>query len=168
MLGARPARSVGSCYRAKSRSLARGCFASTSSTSSKRLAGKPPDEDQTAAQHPQSPLVEAFFAWAEARIREGQAVRGSAAGRFRLLSCVSRDALMRFLDDGRLRLDNNHSEGELRRSRRPQGLAVRRQRRPRHKRRPTCFRSSPRRKLAPPRPRGIPARPLPRPRAVAA
>ena len=40
--------------------------------------------------------------------------------------------LRRFLDDGRLRLDNNVSERELQtHRRRPQGVALRRQRRPR-------------------------------------
>jgi hypothetical protein len=60
------------------------------------------------------PLVEAFFTWAEAEYEKVRAVRGPLRSAFGYLM-RQKTALMRLLDDGRLRLDNNHSEGELRR-----------------------------------------------------
>ena len=60
------------------------------------------------------PEIEGFFAWAEIEYRKVEHQRGllrSALGYVR----NQRDALMRFLDDGRLEMDNNRSERELRR-----------------------------------------------------
>jgi transposase len=60
------------------------------------------------------PHVEAFFAWAEVEYQRVVGERGllrSALG----YAVRQKAALMRFLDDGRLVLDNNRSERELRR-----------------------------------------------------
>ena len=60
------------------------------------------------------PQLEAFFAWAEAQYQEVREQRGllrSALG----YAVRQKDALMRVLDDGRLVLENNRSERELRR-----------------------------------------------------
>jgi transposase len=75
---------------------------------------KPPDEIKRLRNIYSRPLVEAFFTWAEAEHEKVRAERGplrSALG----YATRQKDALMRFLEDGRLRLDNNHSERELRR-----------------------------------------------------
>src|SRR5262249_45286286 len=60
------------------------------------------------------PHVEAFFEWAKI---EYELVRNQRGLLTKALGYVIRqkDALMRFLDDGRLVLDNNRSERELRR-----------------------------------------------------
>lgn len=60
------------------------------------------------------PHLEAFFAWAEAQyelVREQRGLLRSALG----YAMRQHDALMRVLDDGRLVLENNRSERELRR-----------------------------------------------------
>lgn len=60
------------------------------------------------------PQLEAFFAWAEAQyelVRNQRGLLRSALG----YAVRQKDALMRVLDDGRLVLDNNRSERELRR-----------------------------------------------------
>lgn len=60
------------------------------------------------------PQLEAFFAWAEAQyelVREQRGLLRSALG----YAVRQKEALMRVLDDGRLVLDNNRSERELRR-----------------------------------------------------
>jgi transposase len=75
--------------------------------------GKPPDEIKRLRNIHVRPLVEAFFAWADVEYEKVRAVRGPLRSAFGYLS-RHKVALMRFLDDGRLRLDNNHSEGELR------------------------------------------------------
>jgi transposase len=75
--------------------------------------GKPPDEIKRLRNIHVRPLVEAFFAWVVAEYEKVRAVRGPLRGAFGYL-IRHKDALMRFLDDGRLRLDNNHSEGQLR------------------------------------------------------
>jgi len=76
--------------------------------------GKPPDEIKRLRNIHVRPLVEAFFAWVAVEYEKVRLVRGPLRSAFGYLS-RQKDALMRFLDDGRLRLDNNHSEGELRR-----------------------------------------------------
>lgn len=60
------------------------------------------------------PLLDAFFAWAEAEYAKVKTTRGLLRS---ALGYVVRQqgALRRFLDDGRLRMDNNISERELRR-----------------------------------------------------
>jgi transposase len=75
--------------------------------------GKAPDEIKRLRNIHIRPLVEAFFVWAAAEYEKVRAVRGPLRSAFGYL-IRHKDALMRFLDDGRLRLDNNHSEGELR------------------------------------------------------
>jgi len=60
------------------------------------------------------PQLEAFFSWAETQYQEVREQRGllrSALG----YAVRQKDALMRVLDDGRLVLENNRSERELRR-----------------------------------------------------
>ena len=75
--------------------------------------GKPPDEIKRLRNTHVRPLVEAFFAWAAVEYEKVRAVRGPLRSAFGYL-IRHKDALMRFLDDGRLRMDNNHSEGQLR------------------------------------------------------
>ena len=75
--------------------------------------GKAPDEIKRLRNIHIRPLVEAFFVWAAAEYEKVRAVRGPLRSAFGYL-IRHKNALMRFLDDGRLRLDNNHSEGELR------------------------------------------------------
>lgn len=80
----------------------------------KTWRGKPHDEIKRLRNIHSRPLVEAFFTWAEAEYEKVRAVRGPLRSAFGYLM-RQKTALMRFLEDGRLRLDNNHSEGELRR-----------------------------------------------------
>jgi transposase len=54
-----------------------------------------------------------FFAWAEPIFERVRSIRGPLASAFGYV-IRQREALCRFLDDGRLRLDNNASERELR------------------------------------------------------
>jgi transposase len=75
--------------------------------------GQPPDEIKRLRNIHSRPLVAAFFAWAAAEYEKVRVVRGPLRSAFGYL-VRHKDALVRFLDDGRLRLDNNHSEGELR------------------------------------------------------
>jgi transposase len=60
------------------------------------------------------PRVDAFFAWAEGVNARVRGVRGPVATAFGY-ALRHREALTRFLDDGRLRLENNASERALRR-----------------------------------------------------
>jgi hypothetical protein len=59
------------------------------------------------------PRMEAFFAWAEGVDARVRGVRGPIATAFGY-ALRHRQALQRFLDDGRLRLENNASERALR------------------------------------------------------
>ena len=59
------------------------------------------------------PVVEAFYAWADALALE--VLPQSPIGKAITYARNQRQALERFLEDGRLRLDNNWSERELRR-----------------------------------------------------
>jgi transposase len=59
------------------------------------------------------PMLDDFFAWAEGVFDCVRNVRGPVASAFGY-AIRQRDALRRFLDDGRLRLENNASERELR------------------------------------------------------
>lgn len=61
------------------------------------------------------PMLDDFFAWAEGVFERVRTVRGPAATAFGY-AIRQRDALRRFLDDGRLRLDNNAAERALRSS----------------------------------------------------
>jgi transposase len=82
-----------------------------------RLRGKrkrrPPSQIARLRREHLSPLVEEFLAFAEAEYAKVEGRRGSL--RRALGYCVRQaDALRAFLDDGRLRMDNNLSEGQLR------------------------------------------------------
>lgn len=59
------------------------------------------------------PMLDEFFAWAEGVFERVRDVRGPVATAFGY-AIRQRDALRRFLDDGRLRLENNSSERALR------------------------------------------------------
>ena len=59
------------------------------------------------------PMLDEFFAWAEGVFERVRGVRGPVATAFGY-AIRQRDALRRFLDDGRLRMENNHSERALR------------------------------------------------------
>jgi transposase len=74
---------------------------------------KPAEEIKRLRNAHTRPLVESFFIWAAVEYEKVHGERGPVRS---ALGYVLRqkDALMRFLDDGRLRLDNNHSERELR------------------------------------------------------
>jgi transposase len=61
------------------------------------------------------PMLDEFFAWAEGVFEHVRDVRGPVATAFGY-AIRQRDALRRFLDDGRLRLENNASERALRSS----------------------------------------------------
>ncbi len=61
------------------------------------------------------PMLDEFFAWADGIFERVRAVRGPVASAFGY-AIRQRDALRRFLDDGRLRLDNNAAERALRSS----------------------------------------------------
>ncbi len=74
---------------------------------------KPPDEIARLRQQHSRPELEAFFAWAKI---EHDKVRGQRGWLRRAFGYALRqkEALMRFLDDGRLNIDNTASERELR------------------------------------------------------
>lgn len=59
------------------------------------------------------PMLDDFFAWADGVFDRVRGVRGPVASAFGY-AIRQRDALCRFLDDGRLRMDNNASERALR------------------------------------------------------
>jgi transposase len=61
------------------------------------------------------PMLDDFFVWAEGVFERVRAVRGPVATAFGY-AIRQRDALRRFLDDGRLRLENNDAERALRSS----------------------------------------------------
>jgi transposase len=61
------------------------------------------------------PMLDDFFAWAQGVFERGRGVRGPVASAFGY-AIRQRDALRRFLDDGRLRLENNDAERALRAS----------------------------------------------------
>jgi transposase len=59
------------------------------------------------------PMLDDFFAWAESVFERVRGIRGPVASAFGY-AIRQREALRRFLDDGRLRLENNSAERELR------------------------------------------------------
>jgi transposase len=75
---------------------------------------KPTEEIKRLRNIHSRPLVEAFFVWAESEHEKVRAERGLLRSAFGYV-VRQKEALMRFFEDGRLRLDNNHSERELRR-----------------------------------------------------
>jgi transposase len=75
---------------------------------------KPPSEIRSLRELHLRPHTDAFFAWAEIeyeRVRDQRGLLRTALG----YAVRQRGPLTRFYDDGRLRLDNNASERELRR-----------------------------------------------------
>jgi transposase/outer membrane murein-binding lipoprotein Lpp len=75
---------------------------------------KAPDEIKRLRNLHCRPLLDAFFPWAQAEYDKVKGVRGLLRSGLGYL-LRQKDALMRFLEDGRLRMDNNHSEGEIKR-----------------------------------------------------
>ena len=76
--------------------------------------GKSPAEIKRLRDARMRPHMEAFFAWAEIEYERVKDARGTLRSAFGY-AVRQKDALMRVLDDGRLVLDNNRSERELRR-----------------------------------------------------
>jgi len=76
--------------------------------------GRPPDQIKRLRDEYLRPHLDAFFQWAQPaydKVRDQRGLLRSALG----YVLRQKDALTRFLDDGRLVLDNNRSERELRR-----------------------------------------------------
>ncbi len=80
----------------------------------KTWRGRPPDEINRLRNTFLRPHVDGFFVWVAVEYEKVRAVRGPVRSALGYL-VRQKDALMRFLDDGRLLLDNNRSERELRR-----------------------------------------------------
>jgi transposase len=76
-------------------------------------AALPPKQRHDLRQRYARPLVDDFFAWAEGEFPRVKNVRGLVASAFGY-AVRQKDALRRFLDDGRLAATNNHSERALR------------------------------------------------------
>ncbi len=73
----------------------------------------PPQQRYERRQRVTRPMLDDFFAWAEVVFARVRGVRGPLATAFGY-AIRQRDALRRFLDDGRLRMENNASERALR------------------------------------------------------
>jgi transposase len=76
-------------------------------------AGLAPRQRYERRQRVSKPMLDDFFAWAEGVFERVRGVRGPVASAFGY-AIRQREALRRFLDDGRLRLENNSAERELR------------------------------------------------------
>ena len=76
-------------------------------------AGLAPKQRHERRQRVSRPMLDDFFGWAEGVFERVRGVRGPLATAFGY-AIRQRDALRRFLDDGRLRLENNASERALR------------------------------------------------------
>jgi hypothetical protein len=76
-------------------------------------ADLPPKQRHERRQRVSRPMLDDFFAWAEGIFERVRGTRGPLATAFGYI-VRQRDALRRFLEDGRLRLENNGSERELR------------------------------------------------------
>jgi transposase len=76
-------------------------------------AGLAPAQRHDRRQRVSRPILDGFFAWAEGVFARVRGVRGPVAAAFGY-AIRQRDALCRFLDDGRLRLENNAAERALR------------------------------------------------------
>jgi transposase len=76
-------------------------------------SGVPPAKKKELRHQHSAPEVDAFFAWAEQEYERVKDQRGLLRSAFGYV-VRQRVALRRFLDDGRLKLDNNGSERELR------------------------------------------------------
>jgi hypothetical protein len=73
----------------------------------------PPSQRHEQRQLRARPMIDDFFGWAERHFERVKGVRGLVANAFGY-AIRQRDALSRFLDDGRLPMTNNHSERALR------------------------------------------------------
>jgi transposase len=78
-----------------------------------KWAGLAPSQRQEHRQRVSRPMLDDFFAWAAGVFERIGKVRGPLATAFGY-AIRQRDALRRFLDDGRLRLENNAAERALR------------------------------------------------------
>lgn len=78
-----------------------------------RLRDRAPQQRHAERQRHARPLLDNFFAWAEGVEERVKHVRGPLASAFGY-AIRQRDALRRFLDDGRLLIDNNRAERALR------------------------------------------------------
>jgi transposase len=76
-------------------------------------ADVPPQRRHERRQLVSRPIVDDFFAWAKVQYGRVKATRGLPAAAFGY-AVRHEDAFRRFLDDGRLRMTNNHSERALR------------------------------------------------------
>lgn len=74
---------------------------------------EPPAKRKELRHRHSRPLLDAFFTWAESEYDKVKATRGLLRSAFGY-AVRQKAALCRYLEDGRLRLDNNLSEGELR------------------------------------------------------
>jgi hypothetical protein len=79
-----------------------------------RWRGLPPDRRKELRDRMSRPELESFFNWAEPEYRKVEHERGLLRSAFVYVR-RQRDALMRYLDDGRLEIDNNASEREMKR-----------------------------------------------------
>jgi transposase len=79
----------------------------------RKWAGEPPSKRKTLRDQFMRPEIESFFAFVESewqRVKDQRGLLRSALG----YAMNQKDALVRFLEDGRLKLDNNRSERALR------------------------------------------------------
>jgi hypothetical protein len=76
-------------------------------------SGVPPSQRKVLRQAHSAPLVDDFFEWAVSQYERVKGQRGILRSAFGYV-VRQRDALRRFLDDARLKLDNNASERALR------------------------------------------------------
>jgi transposase len=76
-------------------------------------SGLAPSQRYERRQRVSKPMLDDFFAWAQGVFERVRGVRGPVASAFGY-AIRQREALRRFLDDGRLRLENNSAERELR------------------------------------------------------
>ena len=76
------------------------------------VRGKPPDERRAARQARSDPLVEDLFTWLEQQL--ARLPGGSPTAGVIRYALNHRDGLVRFLDDGRIELDNNTVERTIR------------------------------------------------------
>jgi len=77
-------------------------------------AALPPQQRHALRNEKLRPFIDEFFAWAREQFARVKAERGLVASAFGY-AVRQEDALRRFLDDGRLRMENNGSERNLRR-----------------------------------------------------
>jgi transposase len=78
-----------------------------------KWADLPPQQRHERRQRVSRPMLDDFFAWAKVQFERVKETRGLAAAAFGY-AVRQEQALRRFLDDGRLRMTNNHSERALR------------------------------------------------------